>query len=210
MIPVLKLRRKCTRTLGQIRISDLSRFVRFHLTTLTPARPTSESLVLSVRETNQVASFSLIGWLLFMTVGTILSSFLSLIVLTAAPVISSTLTIITALFNLTVYDTAMAAAHGRGTGSDSEMPSCASPLLKIGVGVPYLLVFPGALQAVFATIRLVVVHPAAGTACLAWASLRFTLRCLRDSLTLYPQVLSHSRLRHLFGMAHPRPWAGSN
>jgi hypothetical protein len=119
----------------------------------------------------------------FMTVGTVVSSLLSLIVLTVAPVTASTLTIINALFNLTVYDTAIAAARGRGTGSDSETPSCASPVLKIGLGVPYFLVFPGALQAVFATIRLVVVHPAAGTTCLAWASLRFTLRSLRDSLT---------------------------
>jgi hypothetical protein len=121
----------------------------------------------------------------FMTVGTIVSSLLSLVVLTLAPVIASTLTVINALFNLTVYDTAIAAALGRGTGSDSEMPSCASPLLKIGLGVPYFLVFPGALQAVFATIRLVVVHPAAGAVCLSWTSLRFAVRSLRDSITWF-------------------------
>lgn len=154
----------------------------------------------------------------FMTIGTIISSLLNLVVLTLAPVTASSLKVITALFNLIVYDTAIAAARdraieeasGRRTGSDPEMPSCVSPLLKIGLGVPYFLVFPGTLQAILATVRLVVVHPVAGTICISWASLRFVVRSRFAHVVLYPEVVSHSPLQHLLGMAHPRSWSGSN
>lgn len=97
------------------------------------------------------------------------------------------------LFNLSVYDTALAAAcsrfrcrrYGLGFGGEPPMPSRVSPLLKIAVGVPYCLLVPFTLQAVVATIRMAVVHPVVGIAYFLWACSRVIFRSLRDSVTWF-------------------------
>jgi len=121
----------------------------------------------------------------FMTVGTAIATVLNLVVLTLAPVLAIAMTIATALFNLVIYDTASAAARSRASCASSDMPSCVSPLLKLGIGVPYFLIFPGAIQAALAVARLLVVHPIAGTVLLSWTSLRSMMRSLRDSITWF-------------------------
>jgi hypothetical protein len=127
----------------------------------------------------------------FMTIGTALATIFCTVGLVAAPIVATVITGATMIFNLSVYDTALAAActrfHGRryglGFGGEPPMPSRVSPLLKIAVGVPYCLLVPGTLQAVLATIRMAVVHPVVGIAHFLWACSRATFRSLRDSLT---------------------------
>ena len=128
-----------------------------------------------------------------MFLGTALASALNLTVLTLAPLLATAITIITALFNLVIYDTAFAAARRRGSCNEDEMPSCLSPLLKICIGVPYLLIFPGILQGALAALRLAVVHPIIGTSFLSWAALRCVMRSLRDSFT-WPFIRKYSRI----------------
>lgn len=121
----------------------------------------------------------------FMTLGTLVATAASLVVLTLAPVLAAVISVVVALFNLIVYDTAMARARSRVSCCDTEMPSCVSPLVKIAVGVPYYLIIPGAIQAVLAAVRVGIVHPIAGTVILSVASLRYVMRSLRDSLTWF-------------------------
>jgi hypothetical protein len=127
----------------------------------------------------------------FMTIGTALATVFCTVGLVTAPIVATLVTGATMLFNLSVYDTALAAActrfharrYGLGFGGEPPMPSRVSPLLKIAVGVPYCLLVPGTLQAVLATILMAVVHPVAGTAHFLWACSRVTFRSLRDSVT---------------------------
>jgi hypothetical protein len=127
----------------------------------------------------------------FMTIGTALATIFCTVGLFAAPIVATIITGATMIYNLSVYDTALAAAcsrfHGRrdglGFGGEPPMPSRVSPLLKIAVGVPYCLLVPGTLQAVLATIRMAVAHPVAGIAHFLWACSRATFRSLRDTVT---------------------------
>lgn len=135
----------------------------------------------------------------FMTIGTLLATLFSAAVLALAPVLAVLVTTASSLFNLMLYDTAIAAARSRFHQkncfgeSQPEMPSSVSPILKIAFGVPYFLIFPGGLQAISAVIRLGIIHPVVAVGTLSWASLRFMLRSLRDSIT-WPILRKYSRI----------------
>jgi hypothetical protein len=130
---------------------------------------------------------------LFMTVGTAIASTLSAVALASSPVIAAFMSLITMIFNLTIYDTALQAAssrfHNRKVrlpfGGLAEMPSSVSPLLKILIVAPYYLIVPGALQAVLAVLRIGGFHPLVASIQLAWSSLRFALRTFRDTINWF-------------------------
>jgi hypothetical protein len=140
-----------------------------------------------------------LGIVLFMTVGTVVASALNLVVFTAAPVVAALVTIVGIVFNLTIYDFAVKRAQNRYRGNSldfggiPEMTSAVSPLIKIVFYTPYYLIVPGVLQGVLAIARLGVYHPLRAASHLVWASLRFTLRKLRDCLT-WPLIRKYSRI----------------
>ena len=155
-------------------------------------------LKLSLAAKSVIGSMCIVG---FMTTGTVAATVLNTVVLTAAPILAAVITSAEALFNLAVYDTALDAAHRRysnrrnkrGFVGPVEMPSCASPIIKIGVGAPYYILVPGALQGILAIVRILVVHPIAGTAHLTLACFRFAFRSLRDSVS-WPLLRKYSRI----------------
>ena len=135
----------------------------------------------------------------FMTIGTVVVTTFNAVVLIASPVLALGTTLSICLFNLVIYDTALGAAHSRlhrstdnHAGRRSRKPSSVSPVLKIAVGVPYYLVIPGVLQAVLASLN-VVGHPIIATLQLAWSSLRYSARTMRDTITWF-FVRNYSRI----------------
>lgn len=128
----------------------------------------------------------------FMSVGTILATAFSFVVLTLAPLLAIGATLLVALFNLTIYDTALAAARNRACCDDDEILSGVSPLVKIGVSAPYYFVVPGVSQAALTILRIAL-HPMIGTGILSWSSLRYLTRSLRDAFTWF-FVQKYSRM----------------
>lgn len=73
---------------------------------------------------------------MFMMCGTALATVLSLLMLMLAPVFAIIMTSAMMLFNLIIFDTAMAAACRRASCGDEDMPSSVSPLVKILISTP--------------------------------------------------------------------------
>jgi hypothetical protein len=93
------------------------------------------------------------------------------------------------IFNIIVYDTALAAARSRGPircelGYDGgDLPSATSPVVKLAVIAPYNTFVPGLLQCVLATLRVTLWHPGVAATRFIWACARFGARSLRDLVT---------------------------
>ena len=138
----------------------------------------------------------------FMILGTIISTATSSAALVLAPLLAAFGATMMTLFHLTVYDFALAAACSRISAASfrrnlliehGDLPSAVSPIGKIVIGVPYLALVPGLMQAMLATLRLVVLHPLAGAAHIVVSSVVWTLRSLRDSFT-WPLIRWQARI----------------
>jgi hypothetical protein len=129
----------------------------------------------------------------FMIVGTILTTLANVVVLMFAPMFAIFTASVVFVFNFVVYDEVLAEARRRQVMLRSDMPTANSGVIKMMIVVPYYLVFPGALQGVLATIRLVLVHPLISSVCFLWTSTRRTFRTFRDFVT-WPVMKRYARL----------------
>jgi hypothetical protein len=146
---------------------------------------------------------SLFGTMLicgFMIFGTAAMSFASLATCFLAPFFAVFISLATFLFQLTVYDWAVARAHERmrkGATSHAlrHFPSKNhwSPVMVAGVVVPLRLIVFGGGQLVLASLRVSLWHPLAALAHGSLATTILLIRSVRNVLT-WPLVWRHAQI----------------